>query len=158
LAIVEMTESVAMRYVNGKYIWESDYVPPKASRRHVDHTWTTNRDLPSGRLRLLVYSPYRSVSWSTSFQESKARSLTSDIPQIVKAIENATATVRGGPLAIERSRLPGSRPGRQGRVGTANPALARGISVPSPNRSRAGVGTVLPQGERDVPGFPVGSL
>ena len=59
LAIVEMTESVAMRYVNGKYIRESDYVPPKASRRYVDHTWTTNRDLPSGRLQLLVYSPYR---------------------------------------------------------------------------------------------------
>ena len=93
LAIVEMTESVAMRYVNGKYIRESDYVPPKASKRHVDHTWMTNRDLPSGRLRLLVYSPYRSVSWSTSLQESKARSLTTDIPQIVKAIENSTATV-----------------------------------------------------------------
>lgn len=93
LAIVEMTESVAMRYVNGKYIRESDYVPPKASRRHVDHTWTTNRDLLSGRLRLLVYSPYRSMSWSTSFQETKARSLTTDIPQIVKAIENATATM-----------------------------------------------------------------
>jgi hypothetical protein len=92
LAIVEMTESVAMRYVNGKYIRESDYVPPKASRRYVDHTWATTRDLPSGRLRLLVYSPYRSVSWSTS-QESKARSLTSDISQIVKAIENAIATV-----------------------------------------------------------------
>ncbi len=93
LAIVEMTESVAMRYVKGKYIRESDYVSPKASSRHVDHTWTTSRDLPSGRLRLLVYSPYSGVSWSTSFQESKARSLTSDIPQIVKAVENATATV-----------------------------------------------------------------
>jgi hypothetical protein len=92
LAIVEMTESVAMRYVNGKYIRESDYVPPKASRRYVDHTWTTTRDLLSGRLRLVVYSPYRSVSWSTSFQETKARSLTADVPQIVKAIENATVT------------------------------------------------------------------
>lgn len=93
LAIVEMTESVLMRYVNGKYIRESEYVPPKASSRYVDHTWTSTRDLPSGRLRLTVYSPYRSVSWSTSFQETKARSLTLDIPQIVKAIENATATV-----------------------------------------------------------------
>ena len=93
LAIVEMTESVAMRYVNGEYIRESDYVPPKAFRRYVDHTWTTNQDLPSGRLRLLVYSPYHSVSWSTSFQESKTRSLTLDIPRIVKAMENATATV-----------------------------------------------------------------
>ncbi len=76
-----------------KSICESDCVPPKGSRHHVDHTWTTNRDLPSGRLRLLVYSPYCSVSWSTSFQESGARSLTSDIPRIVKAIENAAATV-----------------------------------------------------------------
>lgn len=47
LAIVEMTESVPMRYVNGKYIRESDYVPPKASRRYIDHTWTTTQDLPS---------------------------------------------------------------------------------------------------------------
>lgn len=93
LTIVEMTESVAMRYVNGKYIRESDYVPPKASRHYVDHTWTTTKDLPSGRLRLVVYSPYGSVSWSTSFQETKARRLTTDIPQIIKAIENATATV-----------------------------------------------------------------
>lgn len=62
-------------------------------QRYVDHTWTTNQDLPSGRLRLVVYSPYRSVSWSTSFQETKARTLTQDIAQIVKAIENAT-----GPL------------------------------------------------------------
>jgi hypothetical protein len=93
LAIVEMTESVAMRYVNGKYIREADYVPPKSSRRYVDHTWTTTKDLPSGRLRLVVYAPYRSVSWSTSFQETEARSLTPDIHHIVKAIENAIATV-----------------------------------------------------------------
>lgn len=93
LTIIEMTESVVMRYVNGKYIRESEYKPPKASRHYVDHTWTTTRDLPSGRLRLVVYSPYCSVSWSTSFQDTKVRSLTRDIPQIVKAIENATATV-----------------------------------------------------------------
>ncbi|MFA7386512.1 MAG: hypothetical protein WCZ87_02490, partial [Thiohalobacteraceae bacterium] len=28
LAVIEMTESVEMRYVNGKYIRESEYVPP----------------------------------------------------------------------------------------------------------------------------------
>lgn len=93
LAIVEMTESVAMRYFNGKYVRESDYVRPRASMRYVDHTWTATRDLPSGRLRLVVYSPYGSVSWSTSFQETKLRSLTTDIPQIIETIENATATV-----------------------------------------------------------------
>ena len=90
LAVIEMTESVEMRYVNGKYIRESEYVPPK-TRRYVDHAWTTTRDLPSGRMRLLVYSPYRSVSWSATYQETKARTLTQDIPQIMKSIEREVA-------------------------------------------------------------------
>ena len=79
-----------MRDVNGKYIRESEYVPPK-TRRYVDHAWTTTRDLPSGRVRLLVYSPYRSVSWSATYQETKARTLTQDIPQIMKSIEREVA-------------------------------------------------------------------
>lgn len=29
LTIIEMSEEVEVRYVNGKYIRESDYVPPK---------------------------------------------------------------------------------------------------------------------------------
>lgn len=90
LAVIEMTESVDMRYVNGKYIRESEYVPPK-TRRYVDHTWTTTRDLPSGRMRLVVYSPYRSVSWSATYQETKHRTLTQDIPQIVRSIEREVA-------------------------------------------------------------------
>lgn len=91
LAIIEMTESVAMRYVNGKYIRESAYVPSKASRHYVDHTWTATRDLSSGRLRLVIYAPYGNVSWSISFQENKERTLTQDIPEIVKSIEGATS-------------------------------------------------------------------
>ena len=66
LAVIEMTESVEMRYVNGKYIRESEYVAPK-NRRYIDHTWTTTRDLPSGRLRLVVYSPHCGVYWSTTY-------------------------------------------------------------------------------------------
>jgi hypothetical protein len=89
LAIIEMSESVVLRYVNGKYIRESDY-KPKTSARYVDHNWTTTKDIPCGRLRLVVYAPYRGVSWSISFQESKDRTLTTDIPKMVKSIENST--------------------------------------------------------------------
>jgi Asp-tRNA(Asn)/Glu-tRNA(Gln) amidotransferase C subunit len=39
---------------------------------------------------LVIYAPYRGVSWSTSFQESEARALTRDISKIVKSIENST--------------------------------------------------------------------
>ena len=72
LSIIEMSENVTLRYLNGKYIRESEYVPPR-SRHHVDHSWTTTRDLPSGRMRIVAYSPYGRVSWSTQWQESQIR-------------------------------------------------------------------------------------
>jgi hypothetical protein len=90
LAVIEMSESVLLRYVNGKYIRESDYRPPKASARYLDHSWTTAKDIPCGRLPLVVYAPYRGVSWSISFQESIDRALTTDISKIVESIEHST--------------------------------------------------------------------
>ncbi len=94
LAIIEMMEAVLMRYVNGKYIRESEYKPPKASRGYADHTWTTTNDIPCGRPRLVIYSPQRGVSWSLSFQETTERTLTQDIVKIVKSIENSTEVMR----------------------------------------------------------------
>jgi len=94
LAVIEMTEEVLMRYVNGKYIRESEYKPPKTSRQYVDHTWTTTNDVPCGRLRLVVYSPHRDVSWSMSFQETVARTLTQDIAKIVKSIKSSAEVVQ----------------------------------------------------------------
>ena len=69
LAAIEMSESTVLCYINGKYVRDSDHKPPKT--RYADHSWTTTRDMPCGRLRLVVYAPYRDVSWSLLFQESK---------------------------------------------------------------------------------------
>lgn len=93
LSIVEMTESVAVRYVDGRYMRESEYVPPKPSTRYIDRTWKSTSDLPSGRLRLVVYSPHQNVTWSTSFQETKTRSLTADVPRIVKTLSDSVGAV-----------------------------------------------------------------
>ena len=92
LAIVEMSEEVLLRYVGGKYIRETDYMPPKVSRYDVDHTWTTTRAIPSGRLRLLAYSPYWRVSWSTEWQETKSAPIKA-LAAIVKAIEDSAASL-----------------------------------------------------------------
>ena len=92
LAVIEMSERVELRYVNGKYVREADYTPPKASR-YADHTWTTTKDIPCGRLRLVVYAPYHGVDWLELFQESKGRPLTKDIPAIVRTIERSIAIV-----------------------------------------------------------------
>lgn len=102
LAVIEMTEAVVMRYLNGKYIREADYQPPKASRRYAEHTWTTTEDLPCGRLRLVVYSLRHDVSWSMSFQETKAQTLTENIKKIVKAIESSTEPLRQKIAEAER--------------------------------------------------------
>ncbi len=93
LAIIEMSEKVERRYVNGRYVRESDYKPSKASARFMDHSWTTTNDIPCGRLRLVVYAPHSGVFWSILFQEGKDRALTMDIPKIVKSIENSVAVV-----------------------------------------------------------------
>lgn len=93
LAVIEMSERVELRYVNGRYVRESDYKPPKASARYVEHSWTTTKDIPCGRLRLVVYAPYPGVSWSMLFQESKDRALTTEIAKIVKSIENSVEVV-----------------------------------------------------------------
>jgi len=42
---------------------------------------------------LVIYAPYRGVSWSILFQESKDRALTTDIPKIVKSIQSSTEVV-----------------------------------------------------------------
>jgi hypothetical protein len=94
LAVIEMTESIVMRYANGQYIRESDYKQPKVYRGYADHTWMTTMDLPCGRLRLVVYSLHPGVSWSMSFQETETRTLTQDITKIVKSIENSIEVLR----------------------------------------------------------------
>ena len=96
LAIVEMSEEVLLRYVRGKYIRETDYIPPRPSRHYVDHTWTTTRELPSGRLRLVAHSPYHRVSWSTDWQEMKKTSLRSSVKSIIKSLEDAAVDLVAG--------------------------------------------------------------
>ena len=88
LSIVEMSENATVRYLNGKYVRESECVPPR-SRYHVDHSWTMTRDLPSGRMRIIAYSPYEGVSWSAQWQETKSASPGDQIQTIVEAIEAA---------------------------------------------------------------------
>lgn len=88
IQIVEMSENVELRYVNGRYVRESEYVPPSRSR-HVDYTWTTRKDVPSGRLRIIAYSPYNRVDWSTHWQETRKSSLESSLRAVVRTIKAA---------------------------------------------------------------------
>lgn len=86
LTIVEMTERTTLRYVGGKYIRETDYVPPRRGFGG-GYSFTTSKDIPSGRLRLVAYAPQGRICWSNQWQEMPTRSLMTMIPAIVRAIE-----------------------------------------------------------------------
>jgi hypothetical protein len=88
LAIIEMSENVLLRYVGGKYIRDADYVPPVRGYAQ-DHTWTTREDIPSGRLRLVAYSPCGRVSWTIQWQEAGGKSLSPMVADIVRDVARA---------------------------------------------------------------------
>lgn len=89
LSIVEMSESVLLRYFRGKYIRESEFVPSRSSRYQTEYTWTTTQDLPSGRLRLIAYAPYHRVEWTANWQEKGNSKLSSSTKTFVRALEDA---------------------------------------------------------------------
>ena len=92
LTIIEMSEEVEVRYVNGKYIREQDYIPPK--RKYAfDHSWTTQKTFPTGKLCLQAYSPYSRAKWTNRWQETKNRDLDGQIKAIVKELEQATVNI-----------------------------------------------------------------
>ncbi len=93
LTIIEMAEEVELRYVNGKYIREEDYVPPKRHLYAHQLTWTTMKDYPTGRLCLQAYAPYSRADWVQRWQETKKRDLTSQIKKIVRELRGAAAVI-----------------------------------------------------------------
>lgn len=84
LSIVEMIEQVEMRYVRGKYVRASSYTPPKDYKGFVDPAWTPSWEMPSGRYRMIAYSPYHRVRYSIDWQDKPDASL--NIKEIVKAL------------------------------------------------------------------------
>lgn len=93
LTIIEMSEELEARYINGEYIREQDYVPPRRGRNTYDYSWTTKKDFSTGRLRLQAYSPYPRAKWVNHWQETKTRDLGSQLKAIVKDLERAVVDI-----------------------------------------------------------------
>ena len=92
LVVVETSEEVQMRYIGGgKYVREADYAASHSIRSAYGDTWTSTQDVLTGRLRLVAYSPYQSVTWSTHWQENKKSALTTSLKAIVRGIEDAAS-------------------------------------------------------------------
>ena len=93
LTVIEMAESVEVRYVDGKYVRVSEYVPPKRRRYQSDGGWTSRRDMPTGRLALQAYSPYAGTDWKQTWREDGRQDLEGRIATIVRELEKAVPEV-----------------------------------------------------------------
>lgn len=88
-----MSEDLAARYVNGRYVRETDYIAPKRARYAADHSRTTAKSFGSGRLCLQAYSPYPRAKWGHQWRETEQRALSGRIPAIVKELMDAAGNI-----------------------------------------------------------------
>jgi hypothetical protein len=89
LALTEMTERVTTRYLNGDYHREDSRLIRSAKPWQLTHSWTTEQDMPSGRFRIIAYSPKNGVDWSVSWQETEKEPLGKMILEIVETLQAA---------------------------------------------------------------------
>lgn len=102
LALTEMTERVTLRYINGQYYREDSPQVRSAKPWRLTHSWTTEQDLPSGRFRLVAYSPYPGVKWATNWQETRKRNLDSMISAIVRTLKSSEVELQDLMLTADR--------------------------------------------------------
>jgi len=90
LAVTEMTERITLRYIKGKYFREDSETVRSAKAWQLANSWTNEQDVPTGRFRVVAYSPHRGVNWQVSWQETSKRSLLTMIPPIVRELERVS--------------------------------------------------------------------
>lgn len=89
LILTEMTERVTMRYLNGKDYREDSPIIRKAKSWQLAHSWTSQKDVPSGRMRLIAYSAHRGTDWKLTWQETGSSTIVSQLASIVDQIKTS---------------------------------------------------------------------
>jgi len=92
LTIYEMTEEVQCRYLEGKYVRVSE-LGPAPRRGYGASSWTTTREVPTGRLCLQAYAPYGRASWVERWREAKPGDLLAKLKTIARALEDAAPVI-----------------------------------------------------------------
>lgn len=103
LVLTEMTERITLRYIKGKYLREDSDVVRSAKGWQLANSWTSDRDVPSGRFRLIAYSPHRGVDWQMSWQETRKRALAGTIPEIVQELERVAEDLARRAIAADEA-------------------------------------------------------
>lgn len=93
LTLIELSEEVEARYVNGEYVRLTDLAQKRNSRSQRDYGWTAKHVFPTGRLCLQAFSPYPGTKWTKQWRETPGQDLSGRIAAIVRELEQATAEI-----------------------------------------------------------------
>ncbi|PWG61495.1 hypothetical protein [Sediminicurvatus halobius] len=93
LTLFELSESVEVRYVNGRYVPVTEIAATRRRAYGPGYSWTTTRDRPSGRLCLQAYSPYPGTKWVKQWREVKPGELAGRLESVVRELEGAAPTI-----------------------------------------------------------------
>lgn len=92
LTLYEMSEETECRYLEGKYVRVSE-LGPTPRRGYSASSWTTMREVPTGRLCLQAYAPYGRADWVERWPESKQGDLQARLKTIARALEAAAPVI-----------------------------------------------------------------
>lgn len=101
LCVIEMSERTTMRYVNGGYVRDTPELAARMERSR-NYSFTTVQEVPSGRLRVIAYSPYGRVAWSRAWQESTGKANDISVATIVNAVSGEARGLVGKLEEAER--------------------------------------------------------
>jgi hypothetical protein len=108
IVIFELTELTQMRYVNGAYIREKDYVPPKSKWTREAH-WTSTQHVACGRFAVLAYASCYTEKWQRIWKEERVGDFLKGVKRLAREIEScqveAAATVQRGKAAAEAEHI-----------------------------------------------------
>lgn len=93
LTVFEMTEEIEVRYIDGKYIPVRDLEASMPRRRIPPNSWTTKKNVPSGRLVLQAYSPYSGTKWVRQWIQWGKEPLTRQFLSALQELEGASTEI-----------------------------------------------------------------
>jgi hypothetical protein len=89
LTVHEISEAAEVRYQGGAWT----RVTSRQPRPSDGYSWTTTRDLPTGKFCIRAYSPYYLAEWEKRWTEERRGELKQRLPEILKAIVDAAPTI-----------------------------------------------------------------
>ncbi|WP_275242232.1 hypothetical protein [Pantoea ananatis] len=93
-SLVEMTENVPTKQVKGRYVRDEKMINWSRGKNSADLGYYSRRQIPCGRFRFQLYSPYDPDGWHQVFTQTKNCGLISQIPKMIKAAQSAVPIMK----------------------------------------------------------------